>query len=44
MSQGSSTVLSGITAQMEHEIFVFHSADPQSADPVRPQEKQGVLF
>lgn len=44
MSQGSSTALSGITTQMEDEMFVFHSADPQSEDPARPEEKQGVHY
>lgn len=29
---------------MQDDIFVFHSADPQKEDPVRPEEKQGVLF
>lgn len=28
---------------MEDEIFVLHSADPENEDPVRPEEKQGVL-
>lgn len=44
MSQGSSTGSSGVTAQMQDDIFVFHSADAQKEDPVRPEEKQGVLF
>lgn len=42
MSQGSSTVSLGVTAQ--DEILVLHSADPHNEDPVRPEEKQSVLF
>lgn len=44
MSQGSSTGSLGVTLQMEDDIFVFHCADPQNEDPVRPDEKQSVLF